>query len=329
MEKENNDSSIISQSGEIFYPQKHHVCYILIHVFYITDPLLLEVTLHQLNETVLHLQKEVEILKSRIEVLETHRQTEDYLPYDETDFYPFMQSPAPLPSSILPPPPPSLLPVQSSPILLPTLPLQSPPPPPFPTSSLPPPPPPPFPTSSLPPPPPPFPPRQSPVPPVQSSPLPPNLYLQTSPSPTSVQAPPPPPNYSYSQNFSGPSPIVFRPIPSGRPPLSSCEIESEKLIPPADTIQRYIKLKTKSKASTLAVKLARDSIFGLKVLKMCTVAGGRGLPALPVAEVRQLKETIFHLFPDYWNNPIEFEPLWMKCIDSVNQCCKGLRAGKN
>ena len=129
--------------------------------------------------------------------------------------------------------------------------------------------------------------------------------------------------------FSGPSPIVFRSSPSGRPPLSSCEIEHEKLTPIADTIQRHIKLKTKSKASTLAVKLARDSIFGIKVLHMCTVAGGRGLPALPVAEVRKLKETIFHLFPDYWNNSIEFKPLWMKCIDSVNQCRKALRAGKN
>ena len=88
-------------------------------------------------------------------------------------------------------------------------------------------------------------------------------------------------------------------------------------------------MKTKLKASTLAVKLARDSIFGIKVLKMCTVAEGRGLSALPVAEVRKLKETIFHLFPDYWNNSIEFEPLWMKCIESVNQCCKALRAGKN
>jgi len=49
---------------------------------------------------------------------------------------------------------------------------------------------------------------------------------------------------------------------------------------------------------------------------MFPVAGGRGLP---VAEVCQLKETIFQLFPDYWNNPIEFESLWMKCIDIKTQ----------
>ena len=55
-QKEKNDSSIISES----------------------DPLLLEVTINQLNETVLHLVNEVETLKSRIEVLEKLGQTEDY-----------------------------------------------------------------------------------------------------------------------------------------------------------------------------------------------------------------------------------------------------------
>ena len=34
-----------------------------------------------------------------------------------------------------------------------------------------------------------------------------------------------------------------------------------------------------AKTSTLAVKLAHDSIFGVEVLNMCTVARGRGSPA--------------------------------------------------
>ena len=135
-------------------------------------------------------------------------------------------------------------------------------------------------------------------------------------------------NSELNSTITSPSPILFRPISSGRAPLPSSEIETEKLIPPADIIHKYIKLKTQSKAPTLAVKLARESVFGVKVLQMCTVAGGRELPALPITEIRKLKDFMFQLFPDFWDNPIHFEPLWVKCIESINQCCKALRSGK-
>ena len=135
-------------------------------------------------------------------------------------------------------------------------------------------------------------------------------------------------NSELNSTITSPSPILFRPISSGRAPLPSSEIETEKLIPPADIVHKYIKLKTQSKAPTLAVKLARESVFGVKVLQMCTVAGGRELPALPITEIRKLKDFMFQLFPDFWDNPIHFEPLWVKCIESINQCCKALRSGK-
>ena len=50
------------------------------------------------------------------------------------------------------------------------------------------------------------------------------------------------------------------------------------------------------------------------------------MPALPVVELGQLKELLFKQFPDYM--PTEFEPLWSRCIESINQWCKGLRQGK-
>ena len=119
-------------------------------------------------------------------------------------------------------------------------------------------------------------------------------------------------------------PTAFRQTSTSRPPLPSSEIEKEKLIPPEHTLQLFAQLKSKSKIGTLAVKLSRESFFGVKVIKLCTVAVWRGLPALPVVELGQLKEFLFKQLPDYWHMPTEFEPLWSRCI---NQCCEGLCQG--
>ena len=80
----------------------------------------------------------------------------------------------------------------------------------------------------------------------------------------------------------------------------SSAINQQTLVSPEDVIQRYHSLKGVAKASTLAVRLAREAYFGDDVLGKCTVAGFRDDHALPVAELNRLKEK---LFPEYWGNP--------------------------
>jgi len=55
------------------------------------------------------------------------------------------------------------------------------------------------------------------------------------------------------------------------------------------------------------------------VLAQCTVSGFRHLPALPLKELDQLKQTMFTRFAEFWDNPIEFESVWALSHDAINQ----------
>ena len=57
----------------------------------------------------------------------------------------------------------------------------------------------------------------------------------------------------------------------------------------------------------------------------CTVSGCREFHGLPIQELSQLKQTIFTLLPQYWRNPLEFEPTWVTCTESIGQGCKRAR----
>ena len=74
------------------------------------------------------------------------------------------------------------------------------------------------------------------------------------------------------------------------------------------------------------MKLAREVYFGTKVMGKCTVSRFRELPGLPTTELGELKRTVFLQFPQFWKNPVEFEPLWSECVDAINQSCKKIRA---
>ena len=118
------------------------------------------------------------------------------------------------------------------------------------------------------------------------------------------------------------------PIKTASNALPSTEINGSKLIPVSTVLLKYPKLKGDSKAGTLAVKLAREALFGDAVLAKCTPFGNREQPALPTHELNKLKEELFELFPQYWPNPSEFESLWRVCTEAVGQVCKRLRAQK-
>ena len=67
--------------------------------------------------------------------------------------------------------------------------------------------------------------------------------------------------------------------------LDSSEIQKEMLRSVDAVVCSSHYLCNAKKLSTLAVKLAKDAVFGNDVLKKCTVAGERGFPGLPVREL--------------------------------------------
>ena len=109
----------------------------------------------------------------------------------------------------------------------------------------------------------------------------------------------------------------------GNMALPSSAINKHKLGTINDVLMKHPKLRCSSKIGTLAVKLARDAVFGDDVMARCTVAGERGLPGLPMKELQQLKQALFMQFPV---PPLEFEVLWKTSTAAVGQACKRLRS---
>ena len=95
-----------------------------------------------------------------------------------------------------------------------------------------------------------------------------------------------------------------------------------------EVIEANHKLSKVSKVSTLAVKIARDAVFGEAVMRKCTAMGNRELPGLPRKELFEVKTALFDLFPSYWRSSEEFETVWATCIESIGQACKRLRLKK-
>ena len=81
--------------------------------------------------------------------------------------------------------------------------------------------------------------------------------------------------------------------------LPSSVINKTKLVAASYTLDRFPKLQTESKVSNLAVKWACCSFFGEDMLAQRTLMGFGKYPALPTAELNDLKQTIFSLFPKY------------------------------
>ena len=52
------------------------------------------------------------------------------------------------------------------------------------------------------------------------------------------------------------------------------------------------------------------------VMRCCQYA------ALPKVDLQEIKLTILKQFPVDWGTPIEFEPLWVSCLDAIRQACK-------
>ena len=119
------------------------------------------------------------------------------------------------------------------------------------------------------------------------------------------------------------SPEPF-PIKFGENILPSSAIDRSSLTTVDAILSKFSKLRCESKVGTLAIKLAKEALFGDKVLIKYTV-GERGLPGLLAAELIELKKILFREFPQLWASQHEFEALWKVSVDSLGQACKRLR----
>ena len=103
--------------------------------------------------------------------------------------------------------------------------------------------------------------------------------------------------------------------------LSSAEVNRSKLASVEDILKRYRHL-IKSGASAknismLCVKLAKKAIFGEEVIR-CTPGGTHDMPRLPAKKLYDL----LMQYPQYWQCLHEFEGVWKRCRDCIEQACK-------
>ena len=140
---------------------------------------------------------------------------------------------------------------------------------------------------------------------------------------------------SYAVGSIPPNPIPPNPITSNPvrgslrahaiTALASSEIAKNTLRSVREVLEENVKLQTESSAGTLCQKLAKDAFFGRDVMRKCTPGGNRQYPALPQEELYELKKAMFQLFPRFHTCPGSFEPVWKKCLTSIEQACKRLR----
>ena len=163
----------------------------------------------------------------------------------------------------------------------------------------------------------------------------PHQHLElVSPTPQHLPAPAVLPSYPPTPTTASTSQQLPLPgLPTATSQLKNVKV-SEKTLPSGaiqeflddidDVIARYPNLKG-AKLPTLSQKLAKEAVFGEKIMKQCTPLGSRSLPGLPTAELNKLKDVLFRHSPQFWGNAAEFETVWSDCIESIGQACKRLR----
>ena len=157
-------------------------------------------------------------------------------------------------------------------------------------------------------------------------------HHQSLPMPAAFQAPPSFMAGNYQQPMHNIESSNYQPYPqlsmssssaSNEPPPTSTNTPA--LIPVHQVIASNQTLIQKKKWKTLAQTIARESIFGAKVMAKCTPTGCGVTGKAPKEGLKRLKEEMFKLFPEYQGCPKQFEPTWRDCKRTVEQCCGRLR----
>ena len=63
-------------------------------------------------------------------------------------------------------------------------------------------------------------------------------------------------------------------------------------------------------------------------MRRCTSKGKWYLLGFPSKERDELLRVIFSQYPQFCRAPVEFEPVWQKCLEAVQQASKHLRLHK-
>ena len=103
---------------------------------------------------------------------------------------------------------------------------------------------------------------------------------------------------------------------------TSDNIGVNELVSISEVLVKCLKLLTMHKAPTLATKLALLLIFGDSLMAQSTVMGCGEYAALPKMDLQEIKRTILKQLPVYWDNPTDFEPLWVSRLDAIGQACE-------
>ena len=106
-------------------------------------------------------------------------------------------------------------------------------------------------------------------------------------------------------------------------------IDKASLLEPEAVLEKYPKLMTSAKLSTLAVRLSKEAYFGKTIMALCTVRGTGSFHALPGEELSKLKMLLFQQsHPRLIGNRVEFENTWKACVEAIGQAYKSLRKPK-
>ena len=110
--------------------------------------------------------------------------------------------------------------------------------------------------------------------------------------------------------------------------LPSSDIAKELLQPVGEVLGKVTNSNgeiEEEKVGTVAQMLARKSLFGEDIMKQCTPGGSKDLPALPLAELLELKSIVFRHIAGR-KCPKKFELIWKtKCWVAIEQACRRLR----
>ena len=99
----------------------------------------------------------------------------------------------------------------------------------------------------------------------------------------------------------------------------SCINKSQQLILPQDIIGTNINLlHSSTKAGRLAVKLARESYFGLDEIEMSQ----NTVSSLSKSKLNAIKDQLFTVYR--YDDLVEFEPIWQKCLIAIGKACQAL-----
>ena len=97
--------------------------------------------------------------------------------------------------------------------------------------------------------------------------------------------------------------------------------DTQDLITIDDALDQYKSYTARGEDGLLALILARDAVFGVKVMAECTPTGTRKKKALPQRELFSIKQAIFECHEECWHDPMAFEAIWKKCHIAIQQGC--------